>query len=100
MSNSASVLTGSAECTTVCSGWSPTGGGLRRAHGFAGRFGGVGRQLDRVIGHLFENVELSLELADPGSALVLLELRRRDGRLQRFVQRARGLVGDAAVMVA
>ena len=55
--------------------------GLRRAHGFAGRFGGAGRQLDRVIGHLFEDVELPLELADPGVALVLLELRGRDGGL-------------------
>jgi hypothetical protein len=64
------------------------GGGLRRSHGFAGRLGGAGRQFDRVLGHLFENVELPFELADPGIALVLLELRRRDGRLQGFVQRA------------
>src|SRR5882724_5089784 len=54
---------------------SPPGGGLRGSHGFAGCFGGAWRQLDRVIGHLSENVELPLEFPDPGVALVLLELR-------------------------
>ena len=61
---------------------------LRGAHGFAGRFGGAWRQLDRVIGHLVENVELPLELADPAGALVFLELRRRgwdDARIEKVV---------------
>ena len=57
---------------------------------------GVGaRELDRVLGDLAQDVELTLEFLDPGVALVLLQLGRRERRLQRFVERAGGLVGDA-----
>jgi hypothetical protein len=33
---------------------------LRCSDGLAGRFGGAWRQIDRVLGHLFKNVELPL----------------------------------------
>ena len=58
------------------------GSGLRRPDGFAGGFRGAGRQLDRVFGHLSENVELTLEFPYARVSLVLFELRRRDGGLQ------------------
>ena len=57
-------------------------------------------ELGGVFGDLPQDVELPLEFLDPGVALVLLELGGRDRRLQRFVQRPGGLVGDAAVVVA